>query len=1054
MHKILKMLKNNNCGNTFVVVVVTVSFLMIISAALISTVATVYYSKLYDYNARDNFHFVEQAMDEIYESVGAKVNEAMIASYNDVLTGLVNNIDLATGEYTSLDNDVANKNFKDTFMMNVFKGDFFKTTELEENLQRQITNDCYIVPGRLDLKVYKRVGDDDVLASEADRNDPDVVISKVAITNVTVERKATYRIGRRPSEELYKQTIQTDIVISRPSFNVSFEDATYPINNLFDYCIIADSGVEVNEDYGNTLSLNGNVYAASDFYNKKYNNYDGASDYSGDKLSYVSGKKKYEYTFRKVSSYTPSTLENVNSALAYDGDNDRSKYSGFYVSHNKVSVMAENFIVPGTIAIMDGSDLSVYGGSTGKNYADVWTDNVFLGGSNIGSSGSRALFNANMYIKDDLSLDASNTSVKLVGNYYGYSNGSLADSRYFVPTVKTDANGKNIYTEAKRRDDGSVVYENRGHYNSSAIVVNGEKASIDLSNAGNIYLAGRSYIELSRMTQKQTSFKNQVDVTKTDDPSDKETKDEDGVVETYQYDAATKDYKTGESLSLANAQFAYKPYDESVIAYDADGNVIASDEAEAHPENVAHYESRLPQTLQDKKLFLKYFGRNKALIETVPVTYKKETVRVVVGQNADHTDKYEDQEKVFVYLDFKYAAEHDLYDEDKFSNPDGSMKLEDVLSSSFIKDYYYYLIGKFDEDATYVEADGTLTWYKDNKKNTTTVTGVDADIMSDDIAQGVLKSITTDENFTSGSIKLPETGGTSRSSIYSSGTVALANALVSTEESKAKTFNVISKKETSGISKELKTIDAAGYKGLYSSSTSTPSDILVADAFSKGLASHANYVKWALTDLDKTSADAAFVDKIVKAEGRYSDYGEGSITPINNYMNYDLLDGVDIHPYGTGAFDLGDYRVWINDGTTPIEVTCKDASDNNEITGIVITKGDVYFNNYTGEDAYKTVKKFNGIVIAGGKVYINGDVREITSSFLCKKIMETCIGLKRDPDPNVVAKAKTVLKVFKAYEPAAEADVATNENVNINAIDYTTVLGYEHWMRNVSNSSN
>ena len=61
MKKIKK--KLNNQGNTFIMVVVSLSFLAILTASLLVAIALCYRLKIMDINSRDNFYYLEQAMD-------------------------------------------------------------------------------------------------------------------------------------------------------------------------------------------------------------------------------------------------------------------------------------------------------------------------------------------------------------------------------------------------------------------------------------------------------------------------------------------------------------------------------------------------------------------------------------------------------------------------------------------------------------------------------------------------------------------------------------------------------------------------------------------------------------------------------------------------------------------------------------------------------------------------------------------------------------------------------------------------------------------------------
>ena len=60
----IKKRQKKNQGNSFIVVVATLSFLAVLTAALLVAVALCYRLKAYDINAKDNFYYLEQAMDE------------------------------------------------------------------------------------------------------------------------------------------------------------------------------------------------------------------------------------------------------------------------------------------------------------------------------------------------------------------------------------------------------------------------------------------------------------------------------------------------------------------------------------------------------------------------------------------------------------------------------------------------------------------------------------------------------------------------------------------------------------------------------------------------------------------------------------------------------------------------------------------------------------------------------------------------------------------------------------------------------------------------------
>ena len=184
---------------------------------------------------------------------------------------------------------------------------------------------------------------------------------------------------------------------------------------------------------------------------------------------------------------------------------------------------------------------------------------------------------------------------------------------------------------------------------------------------------------------------------------------------------------------------------------------------------------------------------------------------------------------------------------------------------------------------------------------------------------------------------------------------------------------------------------------------------------------------------------------------------------FDNITDADPLMGstpapTDVNP---GNLDLESYRVWVSNGDVTVEA---DASDNNVVTGIVIAKGDVYFKSadeYSASEKYKAVKTFNGLVISGGKVYVNNQVTSINATDLCKNIINSCVTVASHAndteDAALMAQAKRacrVLSLFKSYEDLSEEAIngtvdKDEDTKSITNIDYSDVIRYNNWMRNV-----
>lgn len=94
---------------------------------------------------------------------------------------------------------------------------------------------------------------------------------------------------------------------------------------------------------------------------------------------------------------------------------------------------------------------------------------------------------ADLYVKDDTELNASGSTFQLSGDYFGYGDSTEKDDRKFTPVV----DAKNFQIEVT--SNGKTKTENRGHYNSSAIIVNGEQSTLNLAQTKTLFLATYLY---------------------------------------------------------------------------------------------------------------------------------------------------------------------------------------------------------------------------------------------------------------------------------------------------------------------------------------------------------------------------------------------------------------------------------------------------------------------------------------------------------------------------------------------------------------------------------
>jgi len=1176
LKKILsKLLKTkNNSGSGIILVIVALGFIGILTGALLTAVGYAYRLKLYDYNARDNFYYVEQAMNEVYACIGSETVDCLQDAYRYTVDNMTY-YDMSKGSngaYVTKTNEQSNEDFKKKFMSSLYST--FGTAggnniEFVSKLDNAISNkevklkdyDYNITSepdGSTTLNLSKKPGAAGISVIMYDKNGEVLIndmgsdnankVDKIIIKNIVLSRTAKY--NRSTANGEFTQTLSADIVIDKPNFNVDFNNINTDYSSILEYAMVADMGIDISQL--DSLTISGNIYAAADFYNKEYNfidtseknpNYsytehtrtaDGVHTF--DNFGYVDkneiNSKIANNTFKSVNKitekvdvldddgnpmededhnriqkdvetgdiihtyrFTPVTskvLVNkdgqnlaagynralvddpsntyVNSNLninysypyvdcRYDGINEASRYSGLYISGTNVDLVSSMVIVPGTIAVMNSGSLQMFGINSNKVRAsEVWTDNIVLGGYSIVNPadtsgktriGSEAVFNANLYVKDDLQIDSTYSNFVLSGSYYGYGDSTKRDNRVFTPMVdpenfktasyvvvnKNDTNYQNyinrgysdgdyVFQDIEKhilnKENGKYYYNGelvdkvfkvideidgdpRGHYNSSAIIINGEKSNIDLSTANAIYIAGRSYIELSKNTKT-----NLRDVTAYGKAQKVDVK-------TYTFDAEINDYRTGDSLAVKPSQNAYMPASYEGVPVIKTMLIDGKD--------YTYYEATLPNRLRVPDSVLgRFFGQinedsGDLEVNTVPVM------------------RFDVSGKTYYYYDFKAAYAIQTSRANSYVSRNGSINNPDQMAEQFVIEY---------QDA--IENDLTLGPY---------LTKID--------------DIEDASPFKVGNISMPADRGKTR--VYSSGAIQSKDnvefTITTSKSLKNNALNSLFHKDTT----ELYTVT----QDLPTTSTSA---LQLSDDFEKKY----NYVKFALDDIPNSDPKKTLVDEIVGYHNATEDEndngidgtnvdnaaltqtlsGESAITPINTFLDFYKIDedtlivpgdmksmytsteqGA-VQPTGLTLGSGNDVFISYND----ITINKREGENGGEISGIILCKGDVIF--------APGVTKFNGLIVSGGKVYISNknNIKSINASpEICRAIFNELQLITDDEstsDVNEKETAEFVLKLFKSNQDAVMADESSTEDeVKIETLDYSSVVRYDNWTKDV-----
>lgn len=508
-----KLRHNDDHGSSFVLVIVATTFMCILASAILMGAMMTYKLKFYKLNSLNNFYEVETALDEMYAGVGAATNEHLYSAYTTTAE-LVVVYDTKAQAFTTLDNKSANELFKKLFMTGfVADTNYESLKNVTDTLQSFISNEYDAVDNpdgvRLDTsnmkliytdvnnktttQYYKNNGGIKTEKQSGYENDK---VQSVTFKNVCVKRSVNLQGSTAGT---YEQSITTDIVLTEPEYNVSFDTSSVSNNTLYEYAILADMGVEVGEDNDNRTTdaqVKGNIYAASDYYNKDYN------DVAETKVT-----NKYESK--------PTTMW---------GTKESSAYSGIFVNgkNSTLTLNSDVVVCSGSLAAYNGAEINLSGRT--QTLSELWADNIVIGGKDGGSLKA----SADAYIFDDTELNAEKASLKFTqGSYFGYS---------------YNAQDTRSLNYLRQKGYLATGYKLRSHFSDSAIIVNGKNSTLDLQDLNSLYIAGKSYIEFSKIAASSV-------------PEDDENITVD---ENADYAFTTlKDYSTGQSLDVKTNQLMF-----------------------------------------------------------------------------------------------------------------------------------------------------------------------------------------------------------------------------------------------------------------------------------------------------------------------------------------------------------------------------------------------------------------------------------------------------------------------------------------------------------------
>lgn len=283
--------------------------------------------------------------------------------------------------------------------------------------------------------------------------DSEKVPIQLAVCGITVKYKESDSAGNATG---FESTITTDIVIDIP-YVTFFRNS----ENLLDYALIGNKGVYFN---GGNRAVTGNLYAGTD-------------------------------TSEPAANIALYRNEDVSGGLNFYNMTEASLTANYVISKGDVNVRKSKLTV--------GMD------ADSEAAAQIWAETFRTAedmSRNTPAEVSEVLLEGQIFLANDLELNARESRVTLKGEYYGYNNG--------------------VYkTWEKRKLENSYVTD--AHTQSSAMSINGSRSYLDLSGLNTFVVAGTAYIDLANGSYPEGGIN------------------------------GIEEYATGESLALRSNQYIY-----------------------------------------------------------------------------------------------------------------------------------------------------------------------------------------------------------------------------------------------------------------------------------------------------------------------------------------------------------------------------------------------------------------------------------------------------------------------------------------------------------------
>lgn len=158
-------------------------------------------------------------------------------------------------------------------------------------------------------------------------------------------------------------------------------------------------------------------------------------------------------------------------------------WQGLLASENDTNaeIKTDTFISGGVFEACNGAQVTVVKQDSNSMPADIWAQNIRMTCSDTISTSAKISSNCNYHVEDDLTIDAKTGSfIMNSGEYTGYSSGNFSGAQY-------------------DQEDTSLAIWSGTADGSSAMIINGTGATLDITNADNVWIAGKAFIVVPKV---------------------------------------------------------------------------------------------------------------------------------------------------------------------------------------------------------------------------------------------------------------------------------------------------------------------------------------------------------------------------------------------------------------------------------------------------------------------------------------------------------------------------------------------------------------------------